>query len=114
MAARPSGNFTDTIPLANVTVLGVPQHVSSVTLNGQAVTDGWSWDSATQVLSFTGLDSLTSDGAWNSAWELNWTLSDGGSEASGSSTIATGGSACLVAAPVMSMVAMLFSALVLL
>lgn len=134
MAAQPSGNFTDSIPLANVTVLGVPQQVSSVTLNGEPVTDGWSWDHATQVLSITGLDSLTSKGAWNSDWELKWTLSDSASGSSGSSsgsatptstatggtgsgvgsqsapTAATGDSAYL-AVPAMSMIAVLFSAL---
>lgn len=86
VAARPSGNFTDTIPLANVTVLGVPQQVSNVTLNGQAVTDGWSWNSATHVLSITGLDGLTSDGAWNSDWELRWALSGGEAEPSAPSS----------------------------
>lgn len=137
MTAQPSGNFTDSLPLANITVLGVPQQVSDVTLNGHSVTDGWSWDNATQVLSLTGLDDLTSDGAWNSGWELNWTLSESASGASGSSSVsatqtstaaagtgsgsggqsaptaATGGSAYLVV-PAMSMFAVLFSALIVL
>ncbi|KUI70834.1 Alpha-glucosidase [Cytospora mali] len=127
VAAQPSGNFTDSIPLANVTVMGIPQQVSGVTFNGQPVTDGWAWDSATKVLSFTGLNSLTSGGAWKSDWELNWTLSDGASASSGSSssgsatassgqatsTIVTAGSAHRVVS-VVSMFAMLFNALLVL
>lgn len=75
MTAQPTGNYTDSVALGNVTVLGVAGQVSNVTLNGQPLTDGWSWDSATNILSITGLNSLTSNGTWNSNWELQWGVS---------------------------------------
>lgn len=74
MTAQPTGNYTDSVALGNVTVLGVTGQVSNVTINGTPVTDGWSWDGATQVLSITGLNSLTSNGTWNSNWELQWSV----------------------------------------
>lgn len=120
MTAQPTGNYTDSVALGNITVLGVTGQVSDVTLNGQPVTDGWSWDGATQVLSITGLNTLTSNGTWNSNWELQWSGSDNGS-GSGSSgqagdgdqSASTSGSG-YVLVPVATMVAMLVGALVML
>lgn len=74
ITAQPSGNFADTNSLGNVTVLGVAGEVSNVSLNGQAINSGWTWDSNTNVLSLTGLNDLTSDGVWNSEWELTWSV----------------------------------------
>lgn len=83
VTAKPSGNFADTNALGNVTVLGVAGEVSNVSLNGQAINSGWTWDSNTNVLSLSGLNDLTSDGAWSSDWELTWSVdgaSGGGSD----------------------------------
>lgn len=127
MTAQPTGNYTDSIALGNVTVLGVTGQVSNVTLNGQSVTDGWSWNGATQILSITGLNNLTSNGTWNSNWELQWSVSGSGNSSgpsnssSGSSgqtggdgqSTATGGSG-YVLVPVATMIAMLVGALVML
>lgn len=126
MTAQPNGSYTDSVALGNVTVLGVTGQVSDVTLNGQAVTDGWSWDGATQILSISGLNNLTSNGTWNSNWELSWSVSGSGSgsgsdssnSSSGSSgqtggdgqSTATGGSG-YVLVPVATMLAMLVGAL---
>lgn len=62
-------------------MLGVSGSVSNVALNGQTISSGWSWDSATNVLSVTGLDSLTSSGAWDANWTLSWNVAGGGSTA---------------------------------
>lgn len=127
MTAQPTGNYTDSVALGNVTVLGVTGQVSDVTLNGQPVTDGWSWDGATQILSITGLNNLTSNGTWNSNWELQWNVSgsESGSGSSNSSSgssgqagddgqpAATAGSGYIVV-PVATMIAMLVGALVML
>lgn len=55
-------------------MLGVPSKVSSVKLNDQVVTGGWSWNSDTKVLSIAGLNNLTSTGTWNADWTLSWSL----------------------------------------
>ncbi|KAL2882880.1 hypothetical protein SGCOL_001570 [Colletotrichum sp. CLE4] len=73
LKATPSGEFKESNPLGNVTVLGVQSDVSTVSLNEKAL-DGanWSFDSNSRVLHITGLQSLTSAGAWSSSWELTW------------------------------------------
>lgn len=129
MTAQPTGNYTDSVPLGNVTVLGVAGEVSNVTLNGQSVTDDWSWDGATQILSISGLSNLTSNGTWNSNWELKWGMSGSGSgSGSGSSNSSSGssgqagddgqstatGSSGYVIVPVATMIAMLVGVLVML
>lgn len=72
--------------------MGVPSQVSSVTFNGQAVDSGWTYDSGSQVLSLTGLNNLTSSGAWNSAWTLSWSLSNNDSVLPGSASASESGS----------------------
>ena len=100
-----------------------------MTLNEQPVTDGWSWNSATQVLSISGLNNLLSNGTWNSNWELQWSVSGSGSgigsgpsNSSSSSSgqgeddgqsATTGGSGHLLV-PIASMAVMLVGALTLL
>lgn len=117
----------ESIALGNVTVLGVAGQVSNVTLNGQSVTNGWSWDGATQILSIQGLNNLTSNGTWNSDWELQWGVSGSGNS-SGSSNSSSGSSGTTggdgqstatagsdyVLVPVATMTAMLVGALVML
>jgi alpha-glucosidase len=74
VTVKPTGDYTDSVALGNITVLGVAGQVSDVKLNGEAVTEGWSWDSTTNILSISGLNSLTSNGTWNSDWELQWSV----------------------------------------
>ncbi|KAL9110505.1 MAG: hypothetical protein Q9187_008041, partial [Circinaria calcarea] len=66
------GNFTDTNPLANITILGVQQSVSNVSLNGMVITSGVSYDENSKVLCITNLSNATAKGAWAGDWELRW------------------------------------------
>lgn len=69
--AQPSGNYADTIPLGNVTVMGVRGTVSNVTLNGQAVAESaWLYDGNAKTLSMTGLNNLTASGTYNAGTYL--------------------------------------------
>lgn len=71
--ASPSGNFTDSNALGNVTIMGLAQPVSRVTLNNASVgQESWSFDQARRVLRIKKLDSLTKDGAWEKEWTLGW------------------------------------------
>ena len=71
--ASPRGEYFDTNPLANVTVLGVQQRVRNVTLNGAEVPqEDVSWNETTKALSVTGLRNLTKEGAWRVEWVLRW------------------------------------------
>lgn len=67
------GCYNDTNALANVTVLGVPQQPSSVSLNGQMV-NNVAYNSTSKVVSITGLQNLTSTGAWQADWVLKWSF----------------------------------------
>ena len=69
--ASARGIYNDTNPLANVTVLGVQESVSNVTLNGVNV-EGVRYNDTTKGLVVTGLGSLTSGGAWSADWVLEW------------------------------------------
>jgi len=70
--ASAKGAFKDTNPLANVTVLGVKNTVSRVSLDNATISSGWSYDSTTQVLAVTGLGNRTSAGAFAKNWTLTW------------------------------------------
>jgi alpha-glucosidase len=70
--ARTRGLFVDGNPLANVTILGVADKPGNVGLNGNDVTSNAAYNSSSQVVSLTGLNSLTSKGAWSSDWVLEW------------------------------------------
>jgi len=70
--ASARGTYNDTNSLANVTVMGVQSQPSSVTLNGQAVTNGVAYNSTSKVLSIKGLQNSTSEGAWAQDWILSW------------------------------------------
>lgn len=71
--ASPRGSYEDSNPLANVTVLGVADTVSVVSLNNVTVPDSChSYDAKTKVLTITGLESLTKAGAWSAEWVLTW------------------------------------------
>ncbi|KAL8779443.1 MAG: hypothetical protein Q9194_001451 [Teloschistes cf. exilis] len=70
-AAR--GSYNDTNPLANVTVLGVQNPVTSVTLNGADVaSQGVKYNESSKALQVTGLNGLTTGGAWKEDWVLRW------------------------------------------
>lgn len=75
LCATPTGSFTNTNSLANVTVMGMDSAPSSVQLNGVAI-DSSTYLSSTKVLEVSGLESMTADGAWTKAWRLCWS-SDG-------------------------------------
>lgn len=71
--ASARGSFVDTNPLANVTVLGVQQRVTKVSLNGHAIpTDGVNYNEENKALTVTGLKEATSKGAWAADWVLEW------------------------------------------
>jgi alpha-glucosidase len=70
--ASSRGLYEDKNPLANVTVLGVQSEPSAVSLNGQNVTNGVSYNGTSKVLAVTGLQNLTSAGAWAGDWTLTW------------------------------------------
>lgn len=71
--ASPSGNFTDSNALSNVTIMGLAQPVSRVTLNGASVgEESWSFDQARRLLRIKELNSLTRDGAWGKELTLGW------------------------------------------
>lgn len=92
ITAKPSGNYADTISLGNVTVLGVPGQVSNVTLNGQTVNSGWSYNGDTKALSLSELNNLTSSGTYNSDWTLSWSVGESGSSSSSSGSSSSTGS----------------------
>lgn len=72
--ASARGRYEDANPLDCVTVLGVANPVSTVTLNGKAVKGkGIKYDATSKTLTVSGLKSLTSKGAWAQDWALKWT-----------------------------------------
>ena len=65
--------YEDTNPLANITVLGVQDAVTNVSLNGMAVpSSGVSYNMSSKALTVTGLNNATSAGAWSKDWVLRW------------------------------------------
>ena len=73
LSAMAQGNWKETNPLGNVTVLGVTKAPHSVTLNGKTIPcSSVHYSSDSYVLSVTGLQGLTSGGAWDKNWILKW------------------------------------------
>ena len=70
--ASSRGLYEDMHPLANVTVMGVPEKPSSVMLNGVDVGGCVFYDGGKKVLSLTGLQGFTKGGAWAEDWVLSW------------------------------------------
>jgi len=66
------GEYVDSNALGNITILGVQSQPANVTLNGVSVANLASYNSSSQVVSLTGLNSLTKAGAWSSDWVLEW------------------------------------------
>jgi len=66
------GEFKDTNALANVTILGAPS-VGQVKLNGETIdASKVNYNSTSSVLKLSGLNDLTSGGAWQGSWTLSW------------------------------------------
>lgn len=71
--ASARGAYKDTNPLANVTVLGVQDAVTNVSLNGVAVAgSSVNYNDSSKALTVTGLNNATSAGAWSKDWVLRW------------------------------------------
>ena len=71
--ASARGLYKDTNPLANVTVLGVQDAVTTVSLNGMAISgSSVNYDGSSKALTVTGLNNATSAGAWSEDWVLKW------------------------------------------
>ncbi|KAK5109944.1 hypothetical protein LTR62_006433 [Meristemomyces frigidus] len=70
--ASARGAYVDTNSLANVTLLGVASQPANVSLNGQAVSTGVSYNETSRVLSIRDLQSVTTKGAWAEDWVLSW------------------------------------------
>jgi len=70
--ASARGEYVDSNPLANITIMGVSSAVSNLTLNGASLTSGWTYDSESKVLEIKGLNNATASGAWASDWVLKW------------------------------------------
>jgi alpha-glucosidase len=66
------GTYPDKNPLANITILGVSTAPGTVTLNGKTLSKGTAFNETSGSLSVTGLDSVTSEGAWKNDWALSW------------------------------------------
>lgn len=71
LSATPTGDFKNSNPLANVTVMGVDSPPSSVRLDGASV-DSVSYLRETKVLEVSGLGRMTSNGVWMKEWRLCW------------------------------------------
>ncbi|KAJ4366450.1 hypothetical protein N0V83_008086 [Neocucurbitaria cava] len=67
------GEFEDTNALGNVTVLGVSACAGEIKLNGETI-DGSkvNYNQTSSVLKLSGLNDLTTDGAWKGSWTLSW------------------------------------------
>lgn len=70
--ASSRGLYQDTNCLANVTIMGVQSQPSTVAFNGQTVSSGVSYNGTSKVLAVTGLQNMTSGGAWAQDWTLTW------------------------------------------
>ena len=71
LSARSTGEYIDSNPLANVTVLGVSTAPSRVTFNGQTVAS-YTFNATSKVLVIQGLQNYTTSGAWVKQWKLKW------------------------------------------
>ena len=71
--ASARGRYMDTNPLECVTVLGVGDNVSKITLNGAAIdAKQIKYDAKSKTLTVETLKTLTSQGAWAQDWALKW------------------------------------------
>ncbi|KAL2835120.1 glycosyl hydrolases family 31-domain-containing protein [Aspergillus cavernicola] len=70
LSVSAQGDWVESNPLANVTILGISSEPSSVTLKGQRVPV--EYDGLSRILFVTGLDQITHEGAWAEDWTLEW------------------------------------------
>ncbi|KAI2787723.1 Alpha-glucosidase [Penicillium oxalicum] len=71
--AEPCGNWREKNPLAKVDILGVTHKPHAVTLNDIAIpASSVHYNSTSNVLSVTGLEKLTTKGAFASSWVMKW------------------------------------------
>ncbi|KAI4617903.1 hypothetical protein J4E83_006235 [Alternaria metachromatica] len=72
LKAEVQGEFKDTNALANVTIMGASS-CGQVKLNGETIdASNVEYNSTSSVLKLTGLNDLTSGGAWQGSWTLSW------------------------------------------
>lgn len=64
------GEFDEKSPLANIAILGLNDKVKNVTMNGEPV--NFKYNDDKKELEVTGLEALTSGGAWSRDWSLHW------------------------------------------
>ncbi|KAF3002441.1 hypothetical protein E8E13_004413 [Curvularia kusanoi] len=73
LKADVKGDFKDTNALGNVTILGVDSCPSQVKLNDAVVDSSKvAYNETASTLKLTGLNDLTSGGAWQDNWTLTW------------------------------------------
>jgi alpha-glucosidase len=73
LSAHAEGDWKESNPLANVTVLGVSEKPGAVTLNGKAVpASSVRYNATAHVLSVGGLEKFTEEGAFSESWVLKW------------------------------------------
>lgn len=67
------GEYKDANVLGNVTILGLQGGVGQVKLNGEEIdSEKVIYNQTSGVLKLSGLNDLTSGGAWQDAWTLSW------------------------------------------
>ena len=67
------GEYKDTNVLGNVTILGVHNAPAQVKLNDAVIDSSLiAYNATASTLKLTGLDELTSGGAWKDNWTLSW------------------------------------------
>ena len=73
LSAVAQGNWQESQPISQITVLGITQKPNPMTLNGKAVpASGVHYNATSQVLSVKGLHNATMGGAWKKSWSLRW------------------------------------------
>ncbi|KAL1599352.1 hypothetical protein SLS59_006369 [Nothophoma quercina] len=73
LKADVKGDYKDTNALGNVTVLGVHSNPTQVKLNDLTVDSSKiAYNATASTLKLTGLNDLTSGGAWQGSWTLSW------------------------------------------
>ena len=67
------GTYTDANPLANITILGVSRAPGNITLNGMSLpSESVLHNDTRKTVVVSGLQNMTSSGAWSSDWVLLW------------------------------------------
>nr|CDP23003.1 Putative Glycoside Hydrolase Family 31 [Podospora anserina S mat+] len=73
LKVEPLGNYPDTNPLRNATVMGLEHEPKQVWLDGEVLEqEHWSYDAGRCVLELFELKEKFSGGAWVQGWEITW------------------------------------------